>query len=148
MRKTDMRSETTMAFGLQATLSGATSAAGNIVDVADFGAATFLLQTSTVTDAGAAPAGFTVKLQHSDTTAGADFEDVAAGDLIGAALAVTSDDDDNKAIGSIGYIGSRRYVRAVATGTSGTNAIVAGTWALQKPRYAPKGNVAAPISAT
>lgn len=149
MHKTDMRSETTTAFGISATLSGTTPSAGNIVDVADFGAATFLYQTGAVTDAGAA-AGFSVEIQESDTTAAADFTAVADADLVGveADLAVTADGTDSVAIGSLGYIGTKRYVRVVVTGTANTDAIVNGVWALQKPRYAPEGDAAANIAAT
>lgn len=149
MHKIDMRSETTAAFGISATLSGTTPSAGNIVDLADYQAATFLYQTGAVTDAGAA-AGFSIVVQESDTTAASDFTAVADADLVGteAGLAVTSDDDDSKAIGCIGYIGTKRYVRVVVTGTTGTNAIVNGVWALQAPRYAPKGDAAANIAAT
>lgn len=149
MHKCDMRSETTTAFGISATLSGTTPSAGNIVDVRDYAAATFLYQTGAVTDAGAA-AGFSVEVQESDTTAAADFTAVADADLIGteASLAVTVDSSDSVAIGSIGYTGTKRYVRVVVTGTTGTNAIVNGVWALQKPRYAPKGDAAANIAAT
>ena len=149
MHKTDMRSETTAAFGISAILSGTTPAAGNIVDLADFGAATFLYQTGAVTDAGTA-AGFSVEIQESDTTTAADFTAVADADLIGAEsdLTVTADTADSVAIGSIGYIGTKRYVRAVVTGTTGSNATVNGVWALQKPRYAPKGDAAANIAAT
>ena len=70
---------------------------------------------------------------------------VIGGDHAGteAALTVTDDADDDTAIGSIGYIGTKRYLRVVATGTTGTDATVAGTWALQCPRYAPKGDAAA-----
>lgn len=149
MHKMDMRSETTTAFGISATLSGATPSAGNIVDVTDYAAATFLYQTGAVTDAGAA-AGFSVEIQESDTTAAADFSAVADADLVGteASLAVTDDGTDSVAIGSIGYIGTKKYVRAVVTGTTGTNAVVNGVWALQAPRYAPKGDAAANIAAT
>jgi hypothetical protein len=65
-------------------------------------------------------------VQESDTTAAADATAVADADLIGteAALTVTADTDDNKLIGSIGYRGSKRYVRIVATGTAGTDAAV------------------------
>jgi hypothetical protein len=145
----DMRSVTTVAHGIVATLSGTTPAVGNIVDLADFSSATFQFLTGVVTDAGAA-AGFSVQVQESATTAGADFTAVADADLVGleAALQVTSDDDDGLAKGSLGYIGSKRYVRVVVTGTTGTNAIVAGAWALQGPRYAPTGDAAANIAAT
>lgn len=149
MHKTDMRSETVLAAGLVATLSGTTPAKGNIVNVKDAGAATLLLSSGTVTDAGTA-SGFAFEVQESDTTADGDFTAVADADLVGieADLTVTSDDDDNVAIGSIGYIGTKEYVRVVATGTTGTNATVAGVWALQKLRYAPGGTAAAEIAAT
>ena len=149
MHMIDMRSETTTAFGISATLSGVTPSAGNIVDLTDYQAATFLYQTGAVTDAGAA-GGFTVEVQHSDTTAAADFAAVADADLVGeeSDLAVTADDVDSVAVGSIGYIGSKRYVRVVVTGTTNTDAVVNGVWALQKPRYAPKGDAAANIAAT
>jgi hypothetical protein len=149
MHKMDMRSETTTAFGISATLSGATPSAGNIVDVTDYAAATFLYQTGAVTDAGAA-AGFSVEIQESDTTAAADFTAVADADLVGAEadLAVADDATDSVAIGSLGYIGTKKYVRAVVTGTSGTDGVVNGVWALQSPRYAPKGDAAANIAAT
>lgn len=149
MHKIDMRSETTIALGIAATLTGTTPSAGNIVDLSDYQAATFLYLTGVVTDAGAA-GGFTVVVQESDTTAAADFTAVADAHLIGteSALAVTEDTTDNVPVGSIGYIGSKRYVRVVVTGTTNTNAVVSGVWALQKPRYAPKGDVAAAIAAT
>lgn len=149
MFKTDMRSETTVAFGISATLSGTTASKGNIVDVSDFSCATFLFQTGAVTDAGDAN-GFTVQIQESATTADAAFTAVADADLIGleTELTVTLDTADSIAIGSIGYRGTKQYVRAVVTGTTGTNAIVNGVWALQKPRYAPKGNAVGNIAAT
>jgi hypothetical protein len=149
MRMTDLRSESSVAFGIYATLSGTTPAKGNIVNLADYGTATFAYVTGAVTDAGAA-GGFTLEVQESDTTADADFAAVADADLVGteAGLAVTVDTEDSKAIGSIGYIGSKQYVRVVVTGTTGTNAAIGGAWLLQKPRYAPKGDAAANIAAT
>ena len=149
MHMTDMKSETTLAMGITATLSETTPAAGNIVDVADYGAATFGFLTGVVTDAGAA-AGVSVVIQESDTTAAADFTAVADADLIGleSALTVTSDAADGVPVGLIGYKGTKRYVRAVVTGTADTDAVVMGAWFLQKPRYSPKGDVAANIAAT
>jgi hypothetical protein len=145
----DMRSETTTAFGISATLSGTTPSKGNIVDVTDYAAATFLFQTGAITDAGAA-AGFSVEIQESDDTADSNFTAVADGDLVGAEsdLDVTDDGTDSVAVGSLGYIGTKKYIRAVVTGTSGTDGIVNGVWALQCPRYAPKGDAAANVAAT
>ena len=149
MHLKDMRSDTTVAFGISATLSGATPSAGNIVDLTDYQFATFAFQTGVVTDAGDA-GGFTVQIQESDTTAASDFTAVADADLIGleTELSVILDTVDSVAVGCLGYRGNKRYVRAVVTGTTGTNAIVNGMWILQGPRYAPKGNAAANIAAT
>lgn len=149
MHLTDKRSETTIAHGIQATLSGTTPAVGNIVDLADYQNATFGFQTGTVTDAGTA-SGFAVEIQESDTTANSAFTAVADTDLIGleSELTVTDDAADGVAVGCLGYKGNKRYVRVVVTGTTNTNAVVSGMWILQGPRYAPQGNAAALIAAT
>lgn len=149
MHKIDMRSDTTVAMGINATLSGVTPSKGNIVDVTDHQAATFVLTTGTVTDAGTS-SGFATQIQESDTTVDGDFDAVADADLIGVEtdLTVTLDTADTVAIGCVGYRGNKKYVRAVITGTTNTAAVVAGVWVLQKPRYAPKGDAAANIAAT
>lgn len=147
MFQKDMKSETQVAFAISATLSGTAPAIGNIVDTDEFGATTFCFQTGAVTDAGAA-AGFTVKLQESDDTVDANFADVAAEHQVGDNLSVTDDADDFKPVGSIGYVGSKRYVRAVATGTTGTAATLNGIAVLQSPRYAPPAAIADNIAAT
>jgi len=145
----DLKNNTQLAFGLLATLSGTTPAKGNIVDLQSAGAATFYFETGTVTDAGTA-SGFAVEIQESDTTADAAFTAVADADLLGleSALTVTDDASDNVPVGSIGYIGTKRYVRAVVTGTSGTNATVAGVWVLGHLSLAPASGVATNIAAT
>ena len=126
MAKFDERNNKEFALGLSATLSGTTPAKGNIIDMQGFESLTYVALTGTVTDAGTA-SGFAFEVQESDTTADADFTAVADADLLGAEsdLTVTSDGDDNTLIGSIGYVGGKRYVRIVATGTTGTNAVVA-----------------------
>lgn len=125
MARFDATNNTEAAFGLLATLSGVTPAKGNIVDMQGWNSLDFHVQTGTVTDAGTS-SGFSFEVQESDTTADADFAAVADADLIGleSALTVTSDDDDNVAVGKIGYRGEKRYVRIVATGTTGTDATV------------------------
>lgn len=125
MAKFDMRNNAEYGLGLSATLSGATPAAGDWIDMQGWEALTFTVSTGTVTDAGTA-SGFAFEVQESDTTAAVDATAVVDADLIGTevALTVTSDDDDDKFIGSIGYRGEKRYVRIVATGTTGTNAAV------------------------
>ena len=125
MAKFDMRNCAEYGLALSATLSGATPAAGNWIDMQGWQAVTFSVSTGTVTDAGTA-SGFAFEVQESETTAAADATAVVDADLIGleSALTVTSDDDDNKLVGTIGYRGGKRYVRIVATGTTGTNAVV------------------------
>lgn len=150
MKMYDMKSETVVAHGLLATLSGTTPAAGNIVDTIHYCAATFALITGTVTDAGTVD-GIVFEVQESDTTAAADFTAVADVDLLGleSDVSVLLDTEDDIAKGVIGYRGTKRYVRVVATGTTSTDATVAGVWVLQKPRYAPPAShAAANIAAT
>ena len=121
----DNRSSAQYGLALSATLSGTTPAAGAWMDMAGWQAITFSVSTGTVTDAGTT-SGFSFEVQESDTTAAADATAVADADLLGteAALTVTDDTDDNKLIGTVGYRGTKRYVRIVATGTTGTDAAV------------------------
>lgn len=125
MAKFDERNNKEFALGLSDTLSGTTASAGNIIDMQGFESLTYVVYTGLVTDAGTA-SGFGFEVQESDTTANADFTAVADADLLGAEsdLTVTSDTADEQLIGSIGYVGNKRYVRIVATGTSGTDAVV------------------------
>jgi hypothetical protein len=125
MAQFDMRNNAEFGLGLSATLAGATPAAGDWIDMQGWEALTFSVSTGTVTDAGTT-SGFSFEVQESDTTAAADATAVADADLVGleSALTVTADTDDNKLIGSIGYVGGKRYVRIVATGTTGTDAAV------------------------
>jgi hypothetical protein len=101
------------------TLNGTAAVASSLVDMQGFNALEIALVTGTISDAGTA-SGFTVKLQESDTTAAADFTDVAAADAINGTVSVTNttDTDDDKIIGRLGYTGRKRYVRVVATGTT------------------------------
>lgn len=148
MAQKDKRTEKQLALAISATLSGVTPSTGNVIDMDGFDAVTFAFATGAVTDAGTVD-GFTIKLQHSDTTAGADFADVTvATDQLGANLAVTADGDDTVPVGMIGYVGAKRYVRCVATGTTGTNAVLNGVAIKECSRYEPPAETAANIAAT
>lgn len=150
MPKFDMKSDCQVAVGLIATLSGTTPSKGNIIDMDGYDACTFLVATGVVTDAGDAN-GFAFEVQESNTTADAAFTAVADADLVGleSALTVTSDAADGVAVGSIGYVGAKRYTRIVATGTTGTNAAVAVLAAKEKPYVGPASpTFAANIAAT
>ena len=121
----DTRNDAEYGMGLSATLSGTTKAEGDWIDMQGWQSVTFSVGTGTVTDAGTT-SGFSFQVEEGDDTTDAGAAAVADADLVGteAALTVTSDTDDDKMIGSIGYIGSKRYVRMTAVGTTGTNAVV------------------------
>ncbi len=149
MAKFDTRSGTQMCAINTLTLSGTTPAATNLVDMSGFEGCTFFVGTGTVTDAGTA-AGFSFEVQESDTTAAADFTAVANADLVGleSALTVTTDSSDNVAVGSIGYVGGKRYVRVVATGTTGTDAAALVVAVKSKAEVQPGTATQAVVSAT
>ena len=144
----DILSNMTLTRGAVQTLSGTTPNASAAIDVRGYDALSVYLQTGTVTDAGAA-AGFSTKIQHSDTLVGADFVDVPADEQSGTIAAVTVDATNNVNVpGGISYLGGRRYVRAVVTGTAGTNATVNALFALGKPHRAPVVAVGATVATT
>lgn len=119
----DIISDLNLTKGANQTLSGVTPNNSALIDMQGWSALSVYLSTGAVTDAGDAN-GFTMKLQHSDTTVAGTFVDCTADEIIGANVQVTSDDDDSILKGGIGYRGGKRYVRAVITGTTGTNAVV------------------------
>lgn len=148
----DLISNSQIVIGAVQTLSGTTPNNSALFDRRGFDALTVYLETGAVTDAGAA-AGFTMKLQHSDTTAAADFVDVPADGLPpnsagGTTVSVVTDAANNLIAGGVGYVGSKRYVRAVFTGTSGTNATVQALAVLGRPHKAPVTTVGATVAAT
>ena len=74
----------------------------------------------------------TVKIQESDTS-GSGFADVAADEIIGTQdVAVVASD-----VVTIGYVGIKRYVRAVFT--EGTSGPIAAVFALGCPHVAKTG---------
>ena len=139
-----------IAVGIHATLSGTTSAKGNIIAVDDFRGITFAYAAGAITDAGAA-GGFTIEIQESPDTADTNFAAVADASLtrLETDLTVTSDTADNEPVGMSGYLGGSPYVRAVVTGTTGTDAEVYGVWMLSTPQYSPpSSDIAASVAAT
>jgi hypothetical protein len=148
----DLISNIQVIRGAVQTLSGVTPNNSALIDRQGFDALTVYLETGTVTDAGAA-AGFTMKLQHSDTTAAADFVDVPTAGLLpnsagGTTVSVTIDATNGVIAGGVGYNGGKRYVRAVFTGTTGTDATVQILAALGKPHRARVATVGATTAAT
>ena len=142
----DGLSNTQVIRGADQTLSGVTANASAAFDVRGFDTAVFDLETGVVTDAGTA-SGFTMVLQHSDTLVGTDFVAVPDGQFSGTAT-VTDDASDKVIAGSIGYLGGKRYVRGVITGTTGTDAVVNVRGNLGKPHRAPVTRIGATIATT
>lgn len=110
----------------------------DIVDTAGYEGCTLLLQCGSLADADAT---FAVTLEHGNDAALADTAAPAATDLVGTpTLAGFQFDSDNKCR-KIGYIGSKRYVRATVTPSNNTgNAFLSGTWVLGRPHVAPTPN--------
>lgn len=148
----DMISNQTILRGAPQTLSGVTPNNSALIDRRGYSSVTVYLATDAVTDAGAA-AGFTMKLQHSDTTVAGDFVDVPSAGLVAGlsgstTVTVTLDTADNVIAGGVGYVGGKRYVRGVVTGTTGTDAIVNVLAVLSKPSQVPATIVGATTAAT
>lgn len=86
---------------------------GSHADLRGFDSAILVVNTGAIIGDGL----YDMRLQESDTTTDGDFTDVAAKDLLGtlpAALAAASAYRQ-------GYVGTKRYIRAVITKQSGTS---------------------------
>ena len=107
------------------TLSGTSTVVTSLVDLQGYNAADIAFLNATVTDAGA-PAGYTINLQQSDLTTAVSFTDVATTDAVNATVttATTLNADGDKLTAVLGYVGGKRYLRASATGTAASDAVV------------------------
>lgn len=130
-------------------LSGTTPAASNWADIRGFDSASIVVKTNTVTDAGTA-SGFSFEVQEGDDSTAAGATAVSDDELLGSEsdLTVTVDGDDDKLIGAIGYVGSKRYLRINATGTTGTDAGVDIYALLEHPARAETTFVGTSVAAT
>lgn len=114
-----------------ATLAPAVQAAtlkGDAVDLQGHGSALLAINTGVIVGAGV----FDVKMQESNTTTDADFTDVAADDLLGTLPGSLA----SSTVYRQGYIGSKRYVRAVITKQSGTSIAAGAAFVLGHPALA------------
>jgi len=110
----------------------------SIIDTAGYDSLTFVFVTGTEADADAV---FTLTMEHGDNSGLSDTSVPAATDLIGTtALGSFTFADDNKTR-KIGYIGTKRYVRATVTPTNNAgNAFLAGIAILGHPHIAATAN--------
>ena len=148
----DAISNTRLTRAASQTLSGTTANASELFDRRGFSSLTVYLETGTVTDCGTA-AGFTMKLQHSDTTATGDFVDVPDSEVVPNSgglrtISVTSDSDDNLFINGLGYVGEKRYVRGLTTGTTATAAVINLVGIFGHPSQAPTTTIVAATAST
>lgn len=115
----DLNKSVSVASSLLPNVRTAT-ANGSGVDLSGYTKAMFLAHIGTITDG-----TFTLSAEESDDNS--TFTAVAAGNLSGAFVAATSSADDT--VQEVGYLGSKRYVRAVVTvtGSPGTGGPVGVT---------------------
>ena len=125
MSSKDLKNNVNVVPSINAFLAGVTTVNGTGVDCQGYESVTVSL-TSGLLSVG------TFKIQESDAS-GSGFADAAAGDVIGTqGVAVLID-----GIKTLGYIGAKRYVRAVTVLSTG--GIVAGNVVLSHPHIAPTG---------
>jgi len=105
--------------------AGTTNGAG--VDLRGFDSASAVVAVGAIAGSG----NMTIKLQDSDDNS--TFADTVADDRIGAFAAVLLTGTTN----DVGYIGGKRYVRAVATLNSGTSVAVSVVIVAGNPHRAP-----------
>jgi len=103
------------------------SADGASVDARGYETVTALVHTGAIVGAG----NFTLKLQ--DSANGTDWSDVPSAGLLGAFEAVST----ANSVTVVGYIGGKRYVRAVATKNSGTSLALGAVLVLGTPTQSP-----------
>lgn len=92
-----------------------------------------------------ADATFAVVMNESDDSGMSGSTAVAAADLIGTLAAASFQFDDDNAVKSIGYKGSKRYTNLVVTPTANTGAWLISIVVLQgKARHFPAGSTQTP----
>lgn len=118
--------------GLAASLVPAVQSAtlkGSAVDLLGFESAVLVINTGAIAGDGL----YSIAMQESDTTTDGDFDDVAAADLVGTLPAAL----EASTVYKQGYIGNKRYVRAVITKTSGTSIAAGAVFVKGRPHNAP-----------
>jgi len=102
---------------------------GSAVDLQGFGSTLMVVNTGAIAGSG----DYSLTMQHSDTTTDGDFTNVAAADLLGS---IPGTLEENKTYRQ-GYIGKKRYVRAVITKAGGTSVAAGAVFVLGGPALAP-----------
>lgn len=119
-----------------AAVTNNTAYVSEILDTANFSANELVIVTGSLADADAT---FTVLLEEGAISTLSDNTAVADGDMLGtealASFTFAADDSTKK----LGYIGSKRYIRATITPANNTgNIYLAAVWAQAGARVAPQ----------
>lgn len=114
-----------------------TAYVSQILDTANFAANELVIQIGTNTDVNAT---FTVLIEEGDNSALSDNSAVADADLLGTEVLASFDYSDDNETRKIGYIGSKRYIRATITpaGNDSGNIYLAALWIQAGARVAPQ----------
>jgi hypothetical protein len=102
---------------------------GPAIDLRGFNRAAFVIATGAIDGGGS----FAVKIQHSDTASGGDFEDAEALWITGDAPSPLGADSAYR----LGYHGHKRFVRLVVSKSGGNSVAIAATAMLADPAEAP-----------
>ncbi len=102
---------------------------GTMVDCLGADSVEFVIDVGAIVAAG----NITFKLQEGDASDGSGATDVAAADQLGTVVDPAVASTPQK----LGYIGSKRYVRVVATLNSGTSVAIGATAVLTNLHQAP-----------
>ena len=102
---------------------------GSHADLQGYNAALLVINTGAVVGDGL----YDLKLQESDTTTDGDFTDVLAKDLLGTLPAALAESSAYRQ----GYVGNKRYIRAVITKQSGTSIAAGAVIVIGNPAIAP-----------
>lgn len=112
-----------------------TAYVSQILDCANFSHNELILQIGALADADAT---FTCLIEESDNSDLSSGNAVANEDLLGLESEASFQFDDDNETRKIGYIGTKRYIRATVTPANNSgNAFLSGTWAQGGARKAP-----------
>ncbi|MBS0237078.1 MAG: hypothetical protein JSR89_01490 [Proteobacteria bacterium] len=128
MPNKDTYHESAIAASLAPAVYAATTK-GNAVDVRGFHSALLVVNTGAVAGDG----DYALSVQESDTDVDADFTNVSASDLLGTLPGTLEARESYR----VGYIGKRKFARAVITKNSGTSIAANASFVLQGPAIAP-----------
>lgn len=113
-----------------------TAQVSQILDTANYGANELVIATGSIADADAT---FTVLIEEGDNSALSDASAVADADLLGTEAQAAFQFDDDNETRKIGYIGSKRYLRATITPVNNASAaLLSAVWVQAWPRVAPQ----------